>query len=220
MTSRSRCQPRPSPRSTGSSQAGSPQEGSTGSSHGRRSRWPALAALALVATLGGCTLVSNGYAPPVTVTVTPTVTVTAKAAPSPTPTPARTNAPVTSQVVGRGYDVGTITGVEMVQQTPVLVFDRWTVRGVSDSRLAREGTSLTPHTSERFSNRNVISFKIPVDVNATFTKQTCVAVGQAAKSERTDLAGIRALTGRAAIVQLTLNPSGWVTNITSDPVCG
>jgi hypothetical protein len=61
---------------------------------------------------------------PVTVTVTPTVTASPKDAPKQTSSAAP--ALPKSDVVGRGYDFGTVTGLRAVAGTQVLTLDRWT----------------------------------------------------------------------------------------------
>lgn len=176
--------------------------------------------------LSGCTALSSGYAPPVTVTVTPTVTVTgAAAAPKPaaTPTPSATAtraAGVTSQVRGRAFDLGKITAVAMNGQTPVLTFDRWTVRGRSDGSVGRQGVDLTPHSGSLYSNRNAISFRIPVDPAATVVRLTCTSEGAPAQSAPSTVQALSELPGDQAIVKLTLDDQGWATKVESDPVCG
>lgn len=178
------------------------------------------------ALLSGCTALSSGYAPPVTVTVTPTVTVTGAAAPpkpsaTPTPTPTATRAVgVTSQVRGRAYDLGKITAVEMKDQTPVLTFDRWTVRGRSDGSVGRQGVDLAPHAGSLFSNRNTISFRIPVDPGATVVRQTCTSEGAPPQTSPSTVQALSELPGDQAIVKLTLDDQGWATKVESDPVCG
>ncbi|AKT51174.1 hypothetical protein [Arsenicicoccus sp. oral taxon 190] len=192
-----------------------------------RTRRPLALVLAVgaAASVSGCTALSTGYAPPVTVTVTPTVTVTAKtapttAAPTPTPTPTATRNPdLRSAVRGRAFDLGTITSVDQQGGNQVIVLDRWTVRGRSDGSVGRTGIDLTPSSGASFSNRNAISFRIPVDPAAQIVRQTCTSPDAPAATAKATLQDLQALPDQAAIVKITLDDQGWATKVESNPVC-
>ncbi|WP_409483856.1 hypothetical protein [Arsenicicoccus dermatophilus] len=186
-----------------------------------------LGIVAVVASVSGCTALTSSYAPPVTVTITPTITVSARsaptsmpmaAAPSPTPTPTPTRNPdVRSAVRGRNFDLGRITGLEEEGGNQVLVLDRWSVRGRSDSSMGRTGLDLT--VKSRFSNRNTVSFRIPVDPAAEVLQLTCSPDGTAPQASKSTLEAIQALPDDAGLVKLTLDEEGWVTRAESLPVC-
>src|SRR4051795_13217808 len=128
------------------------------------------AAATLTAALSGCgTGGSQPAGAPVTVTITPTVTATAPPGSSSGPPSSSPRSEVHSDVVGRAYDLGTIVDVTSTAGTPVVVLDRWTVRGTPDSTLAREGVPIRVHTDAPYENQNTRStFRVPVAPGATF----------------------------------------------------
>src|SRR5262245_61080849 len=96
---------------------------------------------ASTAALAGCT--ASAPPPP----SPPAVTVTVSSAPK-APATVTPSAPATP-VSGRHYDVGTIVGFSSEGDSTVLTLDRWTVDGVSDATLAKNGTPITPDPSRR-----------------------------------------------------------------------
>src|SRR5665648_1139908 len=108
-----------------------------------------------VAQLSGCGGRSS-TAPGAVVTMTTTPTVTASAAPPPTTSNATTQASTArSDVVGRKFDLGTIVRVENDGGVPVIIFDRWTAPGVSDSALAAKGVPIHVHSDAPYQNLNL-----------------------------------------------------------------
>ncbi|MCH8613906.1 hypothetical protein [Arsenicicoccus dermatophilus] len=186
-----------------------------------------LGVVAVVVSVSGCTALTSSYAPPVTVTVTPTITVSARSAPqmapapapttpSPTPTPTR-DPDIRSAVRGRNFDLGKITGLDEKGGNQILVLDRWSVRGRSDSSMGRTGLDLT--VKSRFSNRNTLSFRIPVDPAAEVLRLTCSPDGSAPQATKSTLEEIQALPDDAGLVKLSLDEEGWITKAESVPVC-
>lgn len=115
----------------------------------------------------GCS--SGGSAQPEqTVTVTHT---SQPASPSSSPTPT-----ATSDVKGRAFDLGTVTGVRTVAGTLVVKLDRWTLPGTSDPTLARQGVQVVPHRGDRYTNQNTQkTYDVPVADGAIVVVNTCVA---------------------------------------------
>jgi hypothetical protein len=188
----------------------------------RARRAAAVAAAALTATLCACgSGDSQPSGAPVTVTVTPTVTATAPAGTSPGSPPSATpSADLHSDVVGRAHDLGTIVDVTTSAGTPVVVLDRWTVRGTSDSTLARDGVPIRVHSDAPYENQNTRStFRIPVAPDATFTYHHCVAVDQPMQSRPATLQELAQLERGEDIVLLRLDASGRLTGAENDPAC-
>lgn len=184
-------------------------------------RWTAGLGLAVsVALLSGCAGSSSGQGPVVTLTVTPTVTATdAPASASGTATATRAGVPK-SDVVGRKFDLGTIVKVVQDGDVPVITFDRWTARGVPDSKLATNGLSMTVHSDAPYTNLNSrTTFRIPVADGAIFTYNHCVAVDQPAQQRSSTLQEFTALQDQEEIILLTLDPQGRAFKAQNDPAC-
>jgi hypothetical protein len=173
-------------------------------------------ALATV-VLAGCGSASPRAEPPV-VTITQTPTVTASAAPAPVATTVAASAPK-SDVVGRNFDLGTIVRVEQDGATQVIIFDRWTVRGVADSKLAANGVPIAVHSDAPYENQNTkTTFRIPVVAGAIFTYNHCVTVDQPAQQRSSSLQEFAALQTEKVIL-LALDPRGQVFKAQNDPGC-
>lgn len=62
---------------------------------------------------------------------------------------------------------------------PVIIFDRWTRRGVADSTVAANGVPFVVHPDAPYQNVNTkITSRIPVAKGADFTYKHCVAADQ------------------------------------------
>lgn len=179
-------------------------------------------AAAAALALGGCTALSGGYVAPVVVTVTPTVTVTPKAASSTSPSATATTTAlpeIASDDLGKKFDLGRITTVDEQEGVKVIVLDRVNSRSIPSSRVFEEGITLEPHTRNLFREGSSQTYRLPVQPSASFTKMTCVSVDQPAQTASSTLDELAGLTGKEAIVQVALDDKGWVTKVTSDPVC-
>ena len=172
-------------------------------------------AVALLSGCGGGSSTAQG--PVVTVTVTPTVT----ASVTPPPATATTQAGVAkSDVVGRKFDLGTIVRVQDDGGVPVIIFDRWTARGVADSTLAADGVPIVVHSDAPYKNVNTkITFRIPVVQGAVFTYKHCVAIDQPAQQKSATLQEFAGLQGSEKVMLLTLDPQGQVVSAQNDPAC-
>src|SRR5512141_1882296 len=146
-----------------------------------RSRMPyAPLALALVAG-AGLSACGSDTPPEVVVTVTGTPSGAASTgSPQPSSTvSAKVKAP-TSDVKGRAFDFGLVTGATRVGGVDVLVLDRWTDPKVDDAVVAQQGLPVTSWQvgSNRYVNQNAKkTFDIPVREGTTFLLHHCVSAG-------------------------------------------
>ena len=179
---------------------------------------PLSVAVALLSACGGGTTAEV----PV-VTVTPAAT--ASSAP-PTAT-ATSTSPVADQVtapksdvVGRKFDLGTIVSVKDDGDVPVIIFDRWTARGVPDSTLAVQGMSLGVHADSPYQNLNSrITYRIPVAQGAMFTYRHCLAADQPPEQKSSTLRDFARLQNPEKVTLLTLDQHGRVFSAQNDPAC-
>jgi hypothetical protein len=137
---------------------------------------PRLGAAAAVALVVLTTAACGGDDDPGPAT---TVTVTSSSAPSSEP-PA-TSAPAeptpTSDMAGRGHDLGTIETAEVVAGTTWLRLDRWTYADWSEEKVSAEGVPLTPLTDMPFRNQNEENtYAVPVSPRVVVALNSC-AVG-------------------------------------------
>ena len=179
---------------------------------------------AAVALLSGCGGESPTAQPSVvTVTAVPTVgtTPTVTASNSPAPATTTTAAGVKrSDVVGRKFDLGTIVRIEDDGGVPVIIFDRWTARGVPDSTLAAKGVPIAAHSDAPYRNANTkITYRIPVVQGAIFTYKHCVAVDEHIMQRASTLQEFAGLQGSEKVMLLTLDPHGQVFSAQNDPAC-
>lgn len=172
----------------------------------------AVSALALTAC-GGSEGTSGA---PVTVTVTPTVTATPKPSASKNPKP---KAP-RSDVVGRGYDFGTLTGLDTVAGTEVITLDRWTFKGLDDAKLARDGVPLAPFKGRPFENQNdELTYDIPVAEGARILYHHCTAEGEPQQTRSATMKEMADLEERENLVLLKLDEQGRAVAVDNLPGC-
>lgn len=175
--------------------------------------------VAVAGLLSGC---GGGPAPEpqeaVTVTITPTVTASAN---KPTPTVATTTATAArSDVAGRKFDLGTIVKVKNDAGAPVIVFDRWSVKGISDSTVAEQGVPIRVHSDAPYENQNTrVTYRIPVAQDATFIYTHCSAIDQPPVQKSSTLNDFARLPDSEDVVLLTLNPEGQAYKAQNDPAC-
>jgi hypothetical protein len=178
-----------------------------------RRRWARAAALCCAAAVGlaSCAAGGNPTTSSERVTVTETRT-----------SPAETPSTPTSDVQGRRYDVGTVSGVKDVDGELVVQLDRWTVKGVSDAKLAKDGITVTPHTGDRYTNQNDDRLRVvPVAPGATVVVNACVKsddhLGLTSTPE--DAATWLEDADPKAVLLLTYDDSGRVVRLDTDPRC-
>jgi hypothetical protein len=154
----------------------------------------------------------------VTVTVTPTVTASPKAAPKQTGT--ATPAPPKSDVVGRGFDFGTVRGLKTVAGTQVLTVDRWTWKGLDDAKLARDGVPLAPFKGRPYTNQNDrLTYDIPVAENARVLYHHCVKAGEPQQTRSATVEEMAGLTAGENLVLVRLDDQGRAVAVDNLPGC-
>ncbi len=171
-------------------------------------------ALALVAGAG---LSACGSDTPqevvVTVTGTPSGEATS-AGPTPSSTAsAKVKAP-TSDVKGRAFDFGQVTGAKRAGDVDVLVLDRWTDPSVDDAVLAKRGLPVTSWQfgSDRYINQNdKKTFDIPVRDDTTFLLHHCVTSGDPMQTRSVSAAELAEAPETDRLVLVTLDKNGWAT---------
>lgn len=164
-----------------------------------------------VLTLAACASGGNPTTNAERVTVTESVT----------PTPTGPQTPV-SDVAGRRYDAGTVRQVKDSNGELVLQLDRWTVKGLSDAKLAKDGVDITPHTDARFTNQNDDRLRtVPVAPGATVVVNTCVKSGDrlGLTSTPQDAASWLEHPDPDAVLLLTYDEGGRVVRMDTDPRC-
>ena len=180
---------------------------------GRRTRAAAatattLAALALP-VLAGC---SGG---------SPTGAATTRT-PSGSPTGRDTAAALRSSVLGRTWDVGTITAIEHVGTTQVVVLDRWTVKGLSDAKLASDGIPVKRYAFDKspYTNENTkVTFRIPVTADPLVILRHCISADLPLQAKSATLADLAAAGEKDRIVLVGLDPRGWLVSAQNLPGC-
>jgi hypothetical protein len=173
---------------------------------------PFALALATGASLGGC---GSGTPPQVVVTVTGTPSGSASSAgPTPSTTAsAKVKAP-TSDVKGRTFDFGQVTGAKRAGNVDVLVLDRWTDPSVDDEVLAKRGLPVTSWKfgSDRYINQNdKKTFDIPVREDTTFLLHHCVTSGDPMQTRSVSAAELAEAPETDRLVLVSLDKNGWAT---------
>ena len=172
-----------------------------------------------IAVLSGCGgAASDGPGTVVTVTVTPTIT--AKPVQPTTAVASTTAATVRSDVVGRQFDLGTIVSVKADNGVPVIVLDRWSARGISDSTVASQGVPIHVHSDAPFENQNTrTTYRIPVAPGAVFTYRHCVSIDQPPVQRSSTLDEFAHLQVAEKVVLVTLDSKGQAVKAENDPAC-
>lgn len=173
------------------------------------------AALALAACGNDAPTTAGG---PVTVTVTPTVTAPGQDA---TATQEKTKpAEPKSDVAGRGYDFGTITALDTVGGTAVLVLDRWTWKGLDDAKLARDGVPLSPFKGRPYTNQNdKLTYQVPVTEDARVLYHHCVKEGEPQQTRSATVEEMARLAPGENLVLVRLDEQGRAVAVDNLPGC-
>ncbi len=169
-------------------------------------------ALSVAAGLGGC-----GSDTPRDVVVTVTATPSGGAS-SPTPAPSSTastkvKAP-TSDVEGRRFDFGLVTGAKRSGDVDVLVLDRWTDPKVDDAVLAKRGLPVSSWTlgSDRYINQNdKKTFDIPVREGTMFLLHHCIADGEPLQTRSVGATELADAPDSDRLLLVSLDGDGWAT---------
>jgi hypothetical protein len=128
-----------------------------------------------------------------------------------------------STVKGRKYDAGVIVGTKKAGGLTILVLNRYTVKGLSDAKLASDGAPVSPHTDVRFSDQNKgKTYLVPVNPSAPIVVNTCDNSGSKPTMTSTPvtLAAFLSSANRAkTVVLLSYDELGRLTRLDTDPVC-
>lgn len=172
---------------------------------------PALAGPALVVALAGC-----GGSQDVPAAPRPTV-------PRTTPTQPVTQDPLASDVAGRRHDVGVVVDTATHGGVTLLRVDRWTVRGVEDATLARDGMPLAAQTDDgMFHNQNAErTYAVPVRTGAIAVLHECVDGDRPGlRSEPVSLAEwLEDERDEDEVVLLTYDDQGRLERLDTVPAC-
>ncbi|HEU5242545.1 MAG TPA: hypothetical protein VFU25_11040 [Ornithinibacter sp.] len=146
----------------------------------------------------------------VTVTATPSTAVPPPASSAPAPSEPLPS----SDVVGRRFDFGLVTGTKRAGDVDVLVVDRWTDPGVGDAVLAERGLEVAPWQlgSDRFVNQNDRkTFDVPVRDGVAFTLNHCVALGEPLQTRSVGAAELAEAPDADRLLLVRLDDEGWAT---------
>ena len=145
--------------------------------------------------------------------------------PRPSGSPSKAAAsPAVSTVKGRKHDAGVIVSSRKAGGLTVLVLNRYTVKGMSDAKLASDGAPVTPHSDARYSDQNKgKTYLVPVNPSAPIVVNTCVDSGggpPTMTSTPETLASFLSSANRAkTVVLLTYDDSGRLVRLDTDPAC-
>lgn len=176
-----------------------------------------LTALTALTALTGC---GGGDPAPVPVTVTVTVTPTATRSPRPAQTE-----PPGLPIGDRAYDVGTVVGSRGTGDERILLFDRWSVAGIDDAQVARDGIPVRPELQDRFANENDTRiYAVPLAEDAHVVINECLppadpAVGPGMQSRPATVEEFLRLPGRDRMVALLTYDSGRMVTLATSPRC-
>lgn len=128
-----------------------------------------------------------------------------------------------STVKGRKHDAGVIVSSKKAGGLTVLILNRYTVKGLSDAKLASDGAPISPHSDARFSDQNKgKTYQVPVNPTAVIVVNTCDNSGSTPTMTSTPvtLAQFLGSSGRAkTVVLLTYDDSGRLVRLDTDPAC-
>lgn len=128
-----------------------------------------------------------------------------------------------STVKGRKHDAGVIVSSKKAGGLTVLVLNRYTVKGMSDAKLAADGGPISPHSDTRFSDQNKgKTYTVPVNPTAVIVINTCDKGGSTPtmSSAPVTLAQFLSSSGRSkTIVLLTYDDAGRLVRLDTDPAC-
>jgi hypothetical protein len=103
------------------------------------------------------------------------------------------------------------------------VLNRYTVKGLSDAKLASDGAPVSPHTDVRFTDQNKgKTYLVPVNPSAPIVVNTCDNSGSTPTMTSTPvtLAAFLSSANRAkTVVLLSYDDLGRLTRLDTDPAC-
>jgi hypothetical protein len=128
-----------------------------------------------------------------------------------------------STVKGRKHDAGTIVGTKKAGGLTILVLNRYTVKGMSDAKLASDGGPISPHSDVRFTDQNKgKTYLVPVNPAAVIVVNTCDDSGGTPTMTSTPITLAQFLSSGSrskTIVLLSYDDSGRLLRLDTDPAC-
>jgi hypothetical protein len=128
-----------------------------------------------------------------------------------------------TNVKGRKHDAGVIAGTKKAGGLTVLVLNRYTVKGMSDAKLASDGAPISPHSDVRFTDQNKgKTYQVPVNPAAVIVVNTCDDNGGTPTMTSTPvtLAQFLSSGNRAkTVVLLSYDDSGRLVRLDTGPAC-
>jgi hypothetical protein len=180
-------------------------------------RGTGVAALGAMTAVAGSLTACGGAQPAPQVTITVTVT------PSGSLRGAKPDAE--GSIAGRRHDVGTIVRTRGSGAKQVLVLDRWSVRGVDEQVVARDGVRVVPEFGNRYLNENVDKlYDVPVGDDVHVVINTCLpatdpAVAPGMISRPASLGEFLSLPDRPTTVALLEYAGGRLIRLETSPRC-
>jgi hypothetical protein len=174
-----------------------------------------LAVLAAAVPVAGCG--GDAAAPRVTVTVTVT--------PSPERLRGAKPADPERSIAGRRHDVGTIVRSRGSGASQVLVLDRWSVIGVAEEVVARDGVPVVPESGDRFTNENVDRlYDVPLGDDVQVVINRCLPATDPAQpsgmlSRPATMSEFLSLPGRTDVVTMLTYAGGRLVRLETSPRC-
>jgi hypothetical protein len=174
----------------------------------------ALGAAVVAASLTAC----GGDAPAPQVTVTVSVTPSSKLRGAKPPD-------TEGSIAGRRYDVGTIVATRGTGRSQVLVLDRFSVRGVEEEVVARDGVPIVPESGDRFSNENLERlYDVPLGDDVRVVINRCLPAKDPAQepgmlSRPATLGEFLSLPNRPEVVTILRYAGGRLVRLETSPQC-
>jgi hypothetical protein len=171
-------------------------------------------ALVAATSLTAC----GGDTPAPQVTVTVTVTPSSKLRGARPPDAERS-------IAGRKYDVGTIVNTRGAGRSQVLVLDRWSVRGVEEEVVARDGVPIVPEFGDRFSNENLERlYDVPLGDDVRVVINRCLPAKDPVQepgmlSRPATLGEFLSLPNRTDVVTILRYAGGRLVRLETSPEC-
>jgi hypothetical protein len=132
------------------------------------------------------------------------------------------SAALKSADVGRSYDFGVITAIDTVDGTDVVVLDRWTVKKLSDAKLAAHGIPIARYRAAKrpYINQNTkVTFRIPVTDSPLVVYRHCVAANEPLQAKSATLADLAHAGKNDRLVVVGLDAHGWLVSAQNLPGC-
>jgi hypothetical protein len=181
------------------------------------------AAMLLTTACGGSGGASNVPTSPGTATTSGRATQTSTTRTSTARATSGNAANAVSNVKGRKHDAGVIVGTKKAGGLTILVLNRYTVKGMSDAKLASDGAPISPHSDVRFTDQNKgKTYLVPVNPGAVIVINACDNSGGTPTMTSTPvtLAQFLSSGNRAkTVVLLSYDDSGRLVRLDTDPAC-